>query len=168
MKDVRYLALASIFLAMITLVTMYGMVPIVWGYLNLGDAMIMLSATILPVSLAGLVGGIASALADLLGGYSQYALFTLVIKALEAMMVAALFNKIKHRSKHFVPFILAGLWVAVAYGLVDAFIYQDWMVGLASLGLNSIQGLTSSLLGISFSYTITPKLRKLLHNNASY
>ena len=89
MKDVRYLALASIFLAMITLVTMYGMVPIVWGYLNLGDAMIMLSATILPISLAGLVGGIASALADLLGGYSQYALFTLVIKGLEAMMVAA-------------------------------------------------------------------------------
>ncbi|NLA78860.1 MAG: ECF transporter S component [Erysipelothrix sp.] len=168
MKNIKWLALASLLMALIALVTIVGMVPIVWGYLNLGDSVIMLSATLLPIHISFIIGGAASAFADVWMGYSQYAIFTLIIKGMEGLMVGYLYQRLSSKLRKFVPFVVGGLWIAMAYGGVDALLYQDWHVGLASFGLNSIQGFASALIGIVFAHTITPKLRKLLPKNATY
>src|SRR5690554_3501118 len=119
MKNIRTLALSSIFMAMMTLLTMYGMIPIAWGYLNLGDALIMVLATILPPSQIFLIGSFGSAFADIFLGYSQYALFTFFIKGFEGFFVAILYKRFNHKFKSSVPFLIAGVWIALGYGLVD-------------------------------------------------
>ncbi len=65
-------------------------VPRTGGYINMGDAIIYVTALLFG-SVDGLVaGGIGSALADLIGGYSLFAPFTLVIKGLEGFLVGFL------------------------------------------------------------------------------
>jgi len=168
MRSIRLIALYGMFMAMITLVTMFGMIPILWGYLNLGDTVIMLLATVLPASIMFNLGGIASGLADMLLAYPQYALFTFLIKGLEGFFVAMLFRNLKPPTQRFLPFLIAGFWIAVGYGLVDAFLYQNWGIGVTSFGYNAIQGFTSAFLAIALSGIITPKLRKLWQNIATH
>ena len=50
------------------------------GYLNLGDAVVLLGAYLLGPAWGALAGGIGPALADLLAGYAAYVPATLVIK----------------------------------------------------------------------------------------
>lgn len=168
MRNVRIIALCSMFMAMITLVTMFGMIPIAWGYLNLGDTVIMLLASVLPASLMFNIGGIASGLADMLLAYPQYAFFTFVIKGIEGYLVAILFQKMKPKARRYVPFLLAGFWIAIGYGLVDALLYQNIGVGVTSFGYNAIQGFVSAFLAIALSGIIRPKLSKLWQNIASH
>jgi uncharacterized membrane protein len=168
MRNIRVIALSSMFMAMITLVTMFGMIPIAWGYLNLGDTIIMLLASALPVSLMFTIGGIASGLADVLLAYPQYAVFTFVIKGLEGLFVALLFKHIKPPAQRFIPFLIAGFWIALGYGLVDALLYQNLQIGFTSFGLNAIQGFASAFIAIALTGIVTPKLRKLWQNIASH
>ncbi len=164
MKNIRTLAIASIFMAMITLVTMYGMVPIAQGYLNLGDAIIMLIATVLPAPLVFLIGGLASGLADVLVGYGQYAPFTFIIKGLEGVLIAVLFMSMKKPWRYVIPFLVAAAWIAIGYALTDAFLYQSWQVGLTSLGYNLFQGVTSAMIAMGLVRSIYPILSKLWKN----
>lgn len=167
MRNIRLIALSGIFMAMITLVTMVA-IPIAWGYLNLGDTIIMLLASVLPASLIFTIGGVASGLADVLMAYPQYALFTFIIKGLEGVIVALLFKHITSKGLRFIPFLVAGFWIAFGYGLVDAFLYQNIQVGITSFGLNSLQGFVSAFIAIALTGIVTPKLRKLWLNIASH
>ncbi len=168
MSNVKTIALTSMFIAMITLITMYGMIPIAWGYLNLGDSIIMLLATVLAPTHVFIVGSVGSALADVFLGYSQYALFTFFIKGFEGIIVGYLFVYFRINAKKTIPFLVGGLWIAIGYGAVDAFLYSDWGVGVASTSINLIQGLSSAIIAGLLTGIITPKLSKLLKNNASY
>ncbi|MGH2436917.1 MAG: ECF transporter S component, partial [bacterium] len=85
----RELTVLALLIALTTAATMVIRIPVpaTQGYLNLGDSMVYVSALLFG-PLAGLVaGGIGSALADWLGGYAQFALYTLVIKGLEGLLV---------------------------------------------------------------------------------
>ncbi|MGI6151358.1 MAG: ECF transporter S component [Christensenellales bacterium] len=79
-SNVQRLAYAGLFTALITCATLIRLpVPATNGYVNLGDGVIFAAAALLG-PFAGVVGGVGSALADLLAGYSHYALITLIIK----------------------------------------------------------------------------------------
>lgn len=168
MKNIRVLTLSSVFMAMIMLLTMYGMVPIAWGYLNLGDALIMLLATFLPASQVFLIAAFGSAFADIFLGYSQYALFTFIIKGLEGVFVALLYQRFSNNLKKTIPFVIAAIWIGVGYGIVDAILYQEVAVGFASFGINLVQGSISAILAIAMVSVITPKLSKLYKKYATY
>ncbi len=60
-------------------------VPQTGGYLNLGDAGVMLAGLLFGPLVGGLAGGIGSAAADLIG-YPFYAPITLVVKGLEGAL----------------------------------------------------------------------------------
>ena len=92
MTQTAKLTRMALLIALTTAATMAVRIPVprTGGYINLGDSVIYVAALLFgPVS--GLVaGGIGSALADFLGGYAQYAPFTLIIKGLEGLIVGAL------------------------------------------------------------------------------
>ncbi len=79
-NNVRRLAYAGLFTALIACATLIRLpVPATNGYVNLGDGVIFAAAALLG-PFAAVAGGVGSALADLLSGYSHYALITLFIK----------------------------------------------------------------------------------------
>ena len=81
-REVRRLAFAGLFMAVITVTTAYIHVPPGLGYTHIGDGFIFLAAAMLPFPYALAAGAFGAALADVLCGMAIWAPATLVIKAL--------------------------------------------------------------------------------------
>lgn len=74
-------------------------IPATDGYIHLGDCMIFLAALLLGWKYGAFAAGIGSMLADLIGGYPHWAIPTLIIKALMAILVAVAVDTVKTRNK---------------------------------------------------------------------
>ena len=154
MRKVRTLALSSLFIASTVLLTTWPTVPLFQGYLNFGDVLVISMGYVLGFPLA-LMGGVGAALADLLLGYGQYAFFTLIIKGLEALIIAVFAAK----SSRFTlgVYLLAGTWMAIGYGLTDMLLTQNLAMFIPSFGYNILQGLICA----SLAYGLRPLLTRL-------
>ena len=85
--------------------------PMTQGYINLGDVFIIFSAFYLGPAAGAFVGGVGSAIADVMTGY-QFYYFTLVIKGLEgavAGFAAFRFDPSKNRRTNLVRIALGGI-----------------------------------------------------------
>ena len=84
----RRLVTAAMMAAMTVIATMVITIPTAGGgYVNIGDALVILSGWLLGGPYGALAAGIGSALADVLSGYAVYAPATFVIKALMGFIV---------------------------------------------------------------------------------
>lgn len=98
------------------------------GYFNLGDAVLLLGACLLPPFWGAAAGGIGAALADVLLSYVLYAPATFVIKFLTALTAALLLRSQKaHRLRGAVLGAIVGELVMTA----GYFLYEWWLYGLA-------------------------------------
>lgn len=89
----RLLALTGLFAALGCVGTMILQVPSpTGGYMNLGDAVVILGAWLLGPVYGAVAGGVGPAMADLLSGYAVYVPATLVIKAVMALTAALLYR----------------------------------------------------------------------------
>lgn len=155
---VKTLALASVFIASIVLLTMWPTfpIPVVGGYFNMGDVLVMSMGYSLGLPLA-LLAGVGAALADILLGWGQYAIFTLIIKGLEAAIIAYF---VKKNSVPFYAYILAGTWMSAGYGLTDAFLSANIAMFIPSFTANIAQGLICAIL----AFSILPLFKRLTKN----
>ncbi|MDR3281192.1 MAG: TIGR04002 family protein [Synergistaceae bacterium] len=75
------IVLTSLFAAMIFVVTAYfPRIPTARGYIHIGDAVIYLAASILPLPFSAAAAGLGGMLADVLSGYAIWAPYTIVVK----------------------------------------------------------------------------------------
>lgn len=94
----RTLVLTAVLAAMACAATLVIRVPSpTGGYMNLGDAVVLLGAYLLGPGWGAAAAGVGSALADLLGGYPVYIPATLVIKAAMAALAAGLYRVLGRR-----------------------------------------------------------------------
>lgn len=140
------LTLIAMFIALTTIATMVIQIPIpaTKGYLNIGDTLLICAGLLLGKTVGGIVGGIGSALADLLSGYAFYAPITLVVKGLEGYLAGTLNKKTKFPP--LVSAILAGLVMAVGYLLAEGIILYNFPTALASFVPNILQGVAGAVL----------------------
>jgi len=89
-------------------------VPATRGYFNLGETMVYFIALYFGPFIGAFAGGVGSALADLLLGYTIYAPATLLIKAAEGWAAGYLALRLTGREKTFRIFILS-LIVSAGY-----------------------------------------------------
>ncbi len=154
---VKQIALISVFIAGVALLTMGSSINIFQGYLNFGDVLVMGMGFVLGLPYA-LLGGVGAALADLLLGYGQYAIFTLIIKGLEAGIIA--YFAIKKGKAHLWVYLLAGIWMAVGYGLTDVLLTGELTIFVASFSYNIFQGIVCG--GLAFALQpILIRLKKI-------
>ncbi|MFI3284492.1 MAG: ECF transporter S component [Erysipelotrichaceae bacterium] len=108
----------SLLLGLLVVITISIVIPLPagMGYINLSDAFIMLISVFTGLHSAMFIAGIGCMIADILLGYSQYALFTLIVKSLEAMVIVITIKKIKNP---YLAFILGGITMIVGYGISD-------------------------------------------------
>lgn len=96
----KALALTGLFAALSCAGTLALQIPSpTGGYLNLGDAVVILGAWLLGPGYGAIAGGIGPAMADLLSGYAAYVPATLVIKALMALTAAGLYRILEKRGR---------------------------------------------------------------------
>ena len=165
------LVYTALFTALTTVATLVIQVPSpMSGYVNLGDAMVLLSACILGPVYGTAAAGIGSMLADLLSGYAYYAPGTLVIKCLMAFVAAQVFLVLKDKvkGKHFakvVSGLLAEIIMVVGYFGYSALILGNGLSAALSIPGNLVQGgfgiVVSTLVYLALSQVIKmPKLLK--------
>ena len=165
------LVYTALFTALTTVATLVIQVPSpMSGYVNLGDAMVLLSAWILGPVYGTAAAGIGSMLADLLSGYAYYAPGTLIIKCLMAFVAAQVFLALpdKTKGKRFakvVSGLLAEIIMVVGYFGYAGLILGNGLSAALSIPGNLVQGgfgiIVSTVVYLALSQVIKmPKLLK--------
>lgn len=92
----KKLVIGALLAAFTTIATMIIKFPTpTFGYIHLGDSLVLLCGIILGPIGGALSAGIGSMFADIFSGYVSYAPATLIIKALTAMIAGFIFHKSK-------------------------------------------------------------------------
>lgn len=148
----RKITTTAAMIALTCVLTMVVRIPTpTKGYLNLGDAAVLLSGWLLGPLYGSIAGGVGSAFADLLSGYPVYIPATLVIKAVTAFLVSLVPLRAEKRenSRLRLGFMIAApaaeLWMVAGYYLYEAaFIGEGFAAALAGVPGNAVQGLVGA------------------------
>ncbi len=122
---------AALFTGLVYVATVMFQVyqPATGGYFNLGESAIYLAALLTSPLVAGVAGGVGSALADATTGYGIFAPGTLVIKFVEGFVAGVLVRK---ASRLRGP--LYAISASLTYALLIFIIGSRYLVGTVHLG----------------------------------
>ena len=135
--------------ALVFVATYLPHIPIPLGYAHLGDAVIFLLALLAPRRAALFAACIGSALADLLGGFALWIVPTLVIKFVMAEIVCRMAAAANSVGRVGVALTLSSLWMAAAYTLAGAVLYDSFAAALASFPGLFAEGVVNSVLALA-------------------
>ncbi len=127
----------AIMIAMVYLATFFIKIPSINGYTHLGDCMIFISVLILGTKRGAVAGGVGAALADYLGGYMMWVIPTFFIKALMALVMGIITEKVFTKWRF------------------------GWIIGAVAGGITQIIGYTLAkfpLFGMAVAFTELPVL----------
>lgn len=159
-KKILRIVMAACLAAFTCLSTMIS-VPLAFGYVHVGDALVLLCGYLLGPLYGFLAAALGSALADLLLGYVIYAPLTFFLKGGMACLIALIVLRKTKRAallSSFLGAVLAELLMAAGYFVFETLLYG---VGgaLSTLPMNLLQGgITLCIAPLLFS--LLPK-RKL-------
>lgn len=159
MNETRSITRIAALMALTTIMTMIIQIPTIGtnGYLNLGDMVIFIAAMMLGKRGGFLVGGLGSAMADLLLGYTHYAPITLIVKGLEGYIAGTLLETKLGQSKPIFATVVAGIWMACGYYIAEIFMYGG-AAALVAVPGNLMQGGLGAVTAVIL-YTALKKTR---------
>ena len=157
-KDLKFsriqdLTILGLLIALVAVSTMVIKIPTIatQGYIHLGDSMIFLAAIMFGKKRGAIAGGLGSAMADLLLGYTHWILPTLIIKTLMGYGVGVIAdqessNLINLRNS--IALLFGASWMVLGYFIAGGIMKGSFLVAAASVPANLIQGFVGALLFI--------------------
>ncbi|MBZ1515386.1 ECF transporter S component [Leuconostoc mesenteroides] len=130
-------------------------VPATNGFVNLVEAGIFLAALLGGARSGLIVGGLSGLLLDLLAGYPQWMIFSLIIHGIEGLIVGY-FGYKKHITGQVIGLIIGSFIMVVGYMLAGAMLY-NWTAGLASI----IGNIAQAVMGLIVALVLVPVFKKL-------
>lgn len=165
-NSVVNLALLAIFTALTTILTLTIRIPFpaTGGYFNFGDAMVMLGGLLLGPVGGFFVGGIGSAIADMIG-FPIFAPITLVVKGLEGMAVGYIASGVRGSTKvnrlDIIAVFVGALIMLVGYFIAELLMF-DLAVAIGELvAINWLQVTAGGIVTILIGPTIRSYLRTI-------
>ncbi len=154
--SVRRLTTAGVLAAAIVLLTTLVSIPMPGGlgYINLGDAGVLIAGALLGGGWGALCAGVASALSDVLLGWGVYAPATFLIKGAVALFAGFLFSKTE-KGIRYLFFYIAALIVPLGY-----FLYETVLYGYAAAIPNVVFNAIQCIIGAVVAHTLTIMLKK--------
>lgn len=131
----------GLFAGLIAVLTILIQVPVpaTSGFINIGDAGVMLAGLLFGPIIGGVSGGLGSALADVISGYGFYAPWTLLIKGIEGLLVGLVSRRSAFSYLDVVAcFIIAGPWMVCGYFMAQSLLFGT-AAALVELPLNIVQ-----------------------------
>lgn len=123
--------------------------PATNGFINMGDAVVLLGAFLLGPIYGAAAGAVGSALADILTGYVHYAPATFIIKGLMALVAALIFKALKKKlGGSVLGGIVAEIIMILGYFLYAIVLYSDVLGAATSIPGNAIQGVFGLVVSI--------------------
>jgi len=158
----REVAAIGVMGALATIATMMFAFPIpaTSGYFNLGDAIVITTSLTFGPVVGALAGGLGSGLADLLGGYYNWVIFTAVIKGAEGAVAGYLAGEIENRTlqKSIIAWAAGGAVMVFGYFIVQVFLY-GFAAAMVEAPFNVVQMLVAGIIGVPVSIALKDRLR---------
>ncbi len=154
--DIKEIALCGVMAALVCVATLLVQVPVpaTRGYINVGDALIMVAALSFGPLVGGFAGGVGSALADVLGGWAHWAPFTLVIKGVEGLLAGLLAKRPSSKPHLLIPAWAVGCGeMVLGYFIVETVLY-GMGAALVELPGNLFQMVVGGVVGIPVSRVV--------------
>ena len=164
------MALLVVLTALTTVATIIIAIPFPTssGYLNFGDALVMLSGLLLGPLGGFIAGGVGSAMGDVALGYIHFAPITLFVKGCEGMIVGFASRRVKmvdHLTKRdIVGFIAASLVMMLGYFFAEIPLVGLWAAAEELIFLNWIQVTSGSIITAIAGPTIRGFLRDYVYD----
>lgn len=171
-KTALQIALMAVLTAVVVVFTLMPRVPTpIKGYISLCDVIITFSAFLFGPWIAAIAGGLGTGIADVIGGFPQWAPFSFLIHGAQGIIIAliaraGLKKGVPGDAKLF-KMILGGVLGMVVmtggYYLVGGFLY-GFKPALVEIPLNLLQSGVGVVLGIIVSRTVLkayPPVRSL-------
>lgn len=150
----RELCLAAVLTALVFVATFVPRIPIPLGYAHLGDAVIFLSVLVVRRREAFAAACLGSVLSDVLGGFPLWAVPTFFIKLVMAWIVWRIVvretwdGRAAGRGRCLLGFLASSVWMAVAYTLFGAGLYDSLAAGLASAPGLFLEGIFNTIVAL--------------------
>ena len=156
-RNVKLMVISALMVALVTVFTILIRIPIpgTQGYIHIGDVMIYSSSILVGNPAAFVIGGLGSAIADLLY-YPHYALPTFIIKGIMGLITARILyraNGTLSMGRVVVAMVAGGVWMCVGYFIYETIVY-GLAYGLAGIGFNILQSLGGAALTLPFIRTL--------------
>jgi len=157
------LSLIAVFATLVTVSTLMIQIPVpaTGGYINVGDAMILISALLFGPIIGGVAGGVGSAVADIIS-YPVFAPYTLVIKGLEGF-ISGYISDGKSAVRDLLAWIIGSAIMVLGY-----FIAEAYVMGLGPFPAavevpgNIFQAVLGGIVGIPLSRVLRKRLPSIL------
>lgn len=160
-KNTKKLVIAALLTAFTCVATMIIKIPTpTFGYIHLGDGLVLLSGIVLGPLPGALAAGIGSAFADLFSGYVSWVPATFIIKALTAGIAGYLFRHYRKSSHQTASTSNRNLHILISGCIGEMimvtgyFLYEMGLAAFASGGFTTAAlaaGAASSATGIPFN-----------------
>lgn len=159
--DVAIIGLMS---ALVFTGTYFFKIPTAFGYVHLGDCMIILTVCLFGTRRGVLAGAIGAGLADFIGGYAIWVLPTMIMKSLWALVLGTIMYKFIPDKKFswLIGALTGGVIHTAGYVLVNVLFYGA-AAAAVEIFPNSMQSLAGVILGgIAYlALSKTPSIREL-------
>ena len=153
----KKIVMAALFTALTVIATMLIIIPIPGGsgYVNMGDAIILIGSFVGTHLTSMIFAGLGSGLADILSGYALYALATIIVKGLMGLVASKVFISLKKSTKGAIlSAVLAEIIMISGYFIYEMFILKVGAMAYVSIGANGVQGAFAIAVSIISYYAI--------------
>ncbi len=123
-------------------------VPATQGYVNLSDVAITFVSLAFGPWAGMVAGGLGAALADLFGGYAQFAPLSLLAHGLEGLVIGLVAGRSHSVPRMILGCIAGGACMVGVYFLGEGIFLTGWPNALAEVPLNAFQALVGAVAGI--------------------
>ncbi|AXG38207.1 ECF transporter S component [Enterococcus gilvus] len=134
-------------------------IPATKGFVTLCEVGIYASALLFGPSGGFLVGALSGGLIDMISGYPEWAIFSIIIHGLQGFILGYLYNKYPSKKSLAIGFLLASVFMIAGYAFATALLF-GWPAGLASIPGNSIQ----NIFGIAVTVPLYHALQRVLRH----
>lgn len=160
MKTKEMTKLAMMVALTVTLSLMFIIpIPATKGFVTLCEVGIYASALFFGPTGGLLVGAMSGGLIDLISGYPEWVIFSIVIHGFQGFLLGYLYNKFPNKKGLLLGFTLASLFMIIGYALATALLF-GWPAGIASLPSNAVQ----NIFGIAVTVPLFQALQKVLRH----
>jgi len=143
------IALISLLIALTTVFTLLIRVPTpARGYVNLSDVAITFAGLAFGPWVGMIVGGVGTALADLLGGFAPFAPLSLVAHGLEGLLIGLIGWRRRSVPMLILAWFVGSTAMVACYLVGEALFYTGWEVALLEVPLNVFQAVIGGVIGI--------------------
>lgn len=131
-------------------------VPAMNGIVTLCEAGIYLSAVLLGPAGGFWVGALSGGLIDMISGYPQWALFSIIIHGVQGLLVGMIYRRLNVSYKLLLSLLIGSLVMIFGYFIATIILYT-WPAALASIPGNLVQ----NVFGILVTIPVVKGLRKI-------